>query len=232
MSDIKKDNAIDAKLVKQYLRDHPNFFEDYPDLIADITLPHDSGSAVSLVEKQVAILRERNMDMRHRLSKLLENAKENDKLFDKTRRLTLMLLEGKTLTDLVHSVFFSFERDFKIAYTSIVLFGDAQQLGVNEEEFKGTLTSLTSARENISRIIGSSKTICGDLPKNEIAFLFPNQANEIGSAAVVPLVHGNCFGVLAVGNSDPQYYRSSMGTLFLSYIGEALNRLLPQHLPN
>ncbi len=110
--------------------------------------------------------------------------------------------------------------------------GDETKLANALGDFKGTTTSLTSARENIGRIIGSGKTICGDLPKNEIAFLFPNHAKDIGSAAVVPLIHGNCFGLLAVGNNDPHYYRSSMGTLFLSYIGEALNRLLPDYLPN
>jgi len=232
MSEKEKNNSIDAKSVKQFLRDHPSFFEDHPDLLIDISLPHDSGTAVSLVEKQVSILRERNIDMRHRLSKLLENAKDNDKLFDKTRRLVLMLLEGKTFADLGNSVYFSFERDFNIPYTSMILLGDEKKLASVLGDFKGRTTSLMSARENIGRIIGSSKAICGDLPKNEIAFLFPNHANEIGSAAVVPLIHGNCFGLLAVGNKDPQYYRSSMGTLFLSYIGETLNRLLPQHLPH
>ncbi|MGI1679363.1 MAG: DUF484 family protein [Cellvibrionaceae bacterium] len=232
MTDTQKKNLINSKDVKHFLQNHPDFFEEHPDLIADISLPHDSGSAVSLVEKQVAILRERNIDMRHRLSKLLENAKDNDKLFDKTRRLILMLLEGKTLPDLVNSIYFSFERDFKIPYTSFIFLGDTNKLTGTLGDSKGKAASLTSARENIGRIIGSGKAVCGDLPKNEIAFLFPDHASEIGSAAVVPLVHGNCFGLLAVGNSDPQYYRSSMGTLFLSYIGEALNRLTPQYLPN
>ncbi|MGH1471953.1 MAG: DUF484 family protein [Cellvibrionaceae bacterium] len=232
MNEKHNANSIDVKEVKQFLRDHPKFFEEHPDLIADISLPHDTGDAVSLVEKQVSILRERNIDMRHRLSKLLENAKDNDKLFDKTRRLILMLLEGKSLPDLANSIYFSFERDFKIPYTSLIFLGDETKLANALGDFKGTTTSLTSARENIGRIIGSGKTICGDLPKNEIAFLFPNHAKDIGSAAVVPLIHGNCFGLLAVGNNDPHYYRSSMGTLFLSYIGEALNRLLPDYLPN
>ena len=73
--------------------------------------------------------------------------------------------------------------------------------------------------------------MCGTLGSKELEFVFGNHASEIGSVAVVPLMHGSAFGLLAIGNRDPNYYRSSMGTLFLGYIAEVLNRLLPKYLP-
>lgn len=225
----EKKPILSEQDVCDYLREHSDFFVDHPDLLADINLPHDSGDAVSLVERQVALLRERNIDMRHRLGKLLDNARENDRLFDKTKRLVLTLLEARSLRDLVETVFLSFDRDFDIPYTSLVLFGDQSRL----PECAARIVGIHEAREAVGRIISSSKAICGDLPPAELEFLFPGQAGEIGSAAVVPLQHGNCFGLLAVGNSDPNHYRSSMGTLFLTYIAEVLNRTLPRHLvPN
>ena len=91
--------TITEQDVVDYLRKNPAFFVSQPGLLADISLPHESGQAISLVERQVSVLRERNMDMRHRLSKLLDNARDNDRLFDKTKKLVLALLESKNLND-------------------------------------------------------------------------------------------------------------------------------------
>jgi hypothetical protein len=60
--------------------------------------------------------------------------------------------------------------------------------------------------------------------------LFPDHNRQVGSAAVVPLVYGNPLGVIAIASTDANYFRSSMGTLFLGYIAEVLNRLLPKHI--
>jgi len=117
----QKDSALTEEQVCDFLRKHSNFFYRNPDLLAEMSLPHDSGEAVSLVERQVSLLRERNIDMRHRLSKLLDNARANDVLFDKTRRLLLTLLEGTSLTQLVDSLHFSLDRDFAIPFSTLIL---------------------------------------------------------------------------------------------------------------
>ncbi len=220
------DSPIKEEAVVKYLRNHPDFFVKQPGLLAELRLPHESGQAISLVERQVAILRERNMDMRHRLSKLLDNARDNDRLFDKTKRLILALLEGRSLTDTVDSLFYSFEKDFKIHYTSLILFGDPARLANS----KARVEPLSQARESIGGLLKANKPQCGVLSKEETRYLFPQCAEHVGSIAVAPLVHGNTFGLLAIGNRDAHYYRSSMGTLFLSYIAEVLNRSLPHHL--
>ena len=90
--------------VREYLLEHPDFFNNNPDLLAEINLPHESGQAVSLMERQVAVLRERNMEMRHRINNILETAKENDKLFEKTKRLVLGLLEADSIGQLIDTL--------------------------------------------------------------------------------------------------------------------------------
>src|SRR6056297_1271828 len=75
-----------------YLRNHPDFFQQHSHLLSELHLRHESGGAISLVERQVAILRERNMVMRRRMNELMQTAKNNDELFSKTRTLTLELL--------------------------------------------------------------------------------------------------------------------------------------------
>lgn len=220
-------DPLEPEQIEAYLREHPDFFQQHSDLLAELTLPHESGSAVSLVERQVAILRERNMDMRHRLSKLLDNARDNDKLFDKTKRLVLSLLEGQDMGDIIDALHYSFDKEFNIHYTSVILFGNAEKIPSSQAR----VVSLAQARECVGPLLKNSRAVCGTLAEKELQFLFGNHAGGVGSVATVPLVHGSAFGLLSIGNRDPQYYRSSMGTLFLGYIAEVLNRLLPKYLP-
>lgn len=220
-------DPLDPEQVAAYLQQHPDFFVARQDLLGDMFLPHESGPAVSLVERQVSVLRERNMDMRHRLSKLLDNARDNDKLFDKTKRLVLTLLESQDLPDIVDALHYCFDREFGIHFTSLILFGNNEKIPGSQAR----VVTLAEARENLGVILKNNRAMCGTLGKKELTFIFGKHAEEIGSVATVPLIHGAAFGLLSIGNRDPQYYRSSMGTLFLGYIAEVLNRLLPKFLP-
>jgi uncharacterized protein YigA (DUF484 family) len=220
-------DPLEPEQIEAWLREHPDFFEQHHELLAEITLPHESGSAVSLVERQVAILRERNMDMRHRLSKLLDNARDNDKLFDKSKRLVLSLIEGQDMGDIIDALYYSFDKDFNIHFTSLILFGNADKIPSSQAR----IVSIAEAREHVGTLLKNSRAVCGTLGAKEMEFIFGEHASEIGSVATVPLIHGSVFGLLSIGNRDPHYYRSSMGTLFLTYIAEVLNRLLPKYLP-
>lgn len=217
----------DATDVARYLARHPDFFVDHPGLLAELELPHESGSAVSLVERQVAVLRDRNMDMRHRLSHLLDNARDNDRLFDKTKRLILELLDGRDLGDVVDALHYSFDKEFGIHFTRLLLFGEPGDFPGSQAH----IVSRTGAKHTVGHLIASNQAFCGNLNESERHFLFGEAGKEVGSAAAVPLSHKGTFGLLVIGNRDPKYYRSSMGTLFLTYIGEVLNRVLPPHLP-
>lgn len=220
-------DPLEPEQIEAYLREHPDFFVTQPELLAELSLPHESGSAISLVERQVAILRERNIDMRHRLSKLLDNARDNDKLFDKTKRLVLNLLEGQDMGDIIDALHYSFDKDFSIHYTSVILFGNLDKVPSSQAR----VVTIAEAREHVGALLKNSRAVCGTLGAKEMQFIFDEHASDIGSVAAVPLVHGSVFGLLAIGNRDPHYYRSSMGTLFLGYIAEVLNRLLPKYLP-
>jgi uncharacterized protein len=220
-------DPLDPEHVAAFLHDNPHFFEVHQDLLTELSLPHESGGAVSLIERQVVVLRERNMDMRHRLSKLLDNARENDKLFDKTKRLILTLIEGQDMGDVIDALFYCFDKEFSIQFTSLYLFGSVDKVPSSQAQ----VVSMAHAREHIGNLLKNNRAMCGTLNQKEMQFLFGKFAHEIGSVATVPLMHGSIFGILAIGNRDAQYYRSSMGTLFLGYIAEVLNRLLPKYLP-
>lgn len=217
---------ITADQVAAYLKLHPDFFLKRDDLLTEIEVAHPAGGAVSLLERQVSVLRERSVDLRHRLNSLLDNARTNDHLFEQTKKLVLQLLEAQSLDHIVDTFTRGLEQDFQIDFASVVLIGNpAQHRGL-----RARLVTYTDARVHIDSILKSSKAVCGVLRPEEVKFLFPEHSRQIGSAAVIPLHHGQPLGVLAIASTDPHYFRSSMGTLFLGYIAEVIDRLLPKYL--
>lgn len=217
------ERSVSEDQIAAYLQKHPDFFARHEDLLMSLQLPHRSGKAISLMEKQVAVLRERNIDMRHRLSDLLDNARANDRLFDKTKRLVLALLECHELGDLVDALYYSFDKEFNISHTRLILFSN-RQLSAGPARVE----HIQTARQHIGKRLKSSRAVSGGIELEETRFLFDDDADNIGSSAIAVLSHGNPLGVLAIGSEDPGYYKSSMGTLFLGYIAEVLNRLLPK----
>src|SRR5210317_188769 len=98
--------------VREFLKDNSDFLQRNPDMLDYLHISHASGSAVSLVEKQVSVLRERNMDMRHRLNTLTANARDNDKLYEQTRSLVLKLLEADSVAALCQTFMTSLGEGF------------------------------------------------------------------------------------------------------------------------
>lgn len=223
MSEHHQESAeLDSEQVAAYLRRHPEFFVDHEELITELRIPHQPGEAVSLVERQVKLLRERNIEMRHRLSQLMDVARDNDRLFDKTRRLVLALLDANSLDEVVSAVEDSLRHEFQVPFVSLILFSE-NGLPV------GRCVSSAEAHQAIGGLLAGGKTVCGVLRPNELSFLFgDDDAAQIGSAAVVSLTHQGLHGVLAIGSSDPQHYKSSLGTLFLAYLAEVIARVLPR----
>jgi uncharacterized protein YigA (DUF484 family) len=215
-------DAPEAEAIAAYLRDHPEFFVDHEELLTAMRIPHQRGDTVSLVERQLKLLRDRNIEMRHRLSQLMDVARDNDRLFEKTRRLILALMDAASLEDVVIAVEDSLRQDFQVPFVSLILFSD-NPMSV------GRWVSSAEAQKAIGGLIAGDKTVCGALREHELSFLYgAEQGAQVGSSAVVALTHQGLHGVLAIGSRDPQYYKSSVGTLFLSYIAEVLGRVLPR----
>ncbi len=215
--------SVEEQTIRDYLREHPDFFDQHPDILDHLELNHGAGSAVSLVERQVSVLRERNMEMRKRLNNLMDNARDNDRLFKLTRELILSLLESENTDQLSTSFLLGLTQDFGVEHASIILFGDP---GNTTGECR--VEDPSTAQRELGALIRGDKAVCGALRKDELEYLFPGAGSGIGSAALIPLRGTTELGIIAVGSSDPDYYRSNMGTLFLTHIAEVLNRLLPR----
>jgi len=203
-----------------YLKSHPEFFIGQDDLLAQMKIPHARGSSISLVERQMMVLRDRNADMHNRLAHLMDVARDNDRLFAKVRRLVLEVLDVQTLDELVGVVDDSLRHSFKVPFSGLIVFSD-KQISV------GRSTSLKIAQQQIGGLLVGGKAFCGVLRPKQLEFLFGDeQATQIKSAAVVALDYQGIQGVLAVGSSDQQHYSNSVDTLFLTYLADVLARVL------
>lgn len=209
-----------AEQVVAYLKAHKNFFVDHEALLADISIPHETGKAVSLVERQVVVLRERNVELRERLTHLLDVARENDVLFEKMRNLTLALLETKTVAQLAVALERELRQRFGSEYVSFQLFDVSGATGAAQS------IALTSAQEKIPALVRGRQVITGQLRKDELQFLFGHEGEQVRSCAVVPVQHERPLGLLAIGSSNADHFRSTMDTLFISFIGDVLARVL------
>lgn len=208
--------VLDAAQVAAYLREHPDFFVDQDELIQELRIPHAPRGAISLVERQVQAFRQRNEQLHERLGCMMDAARDNDRLFEKTRRLILALMDADTLEEVIGIVDESLRHDFQVPYSRLILFSQ-QALPV------GRSVPAEQALQAIGGLLLQRQGICGVLRSTDLTFLFEDDSQHIGSAAVIAV--GSC-AVLAIGTPDPQHYKRSLGTLFLAHIAEVLERVL------
>jgi len=208
--------------VIQYLEDHSEFFIGKDELLAGMRIPHNSGPATSLVERQLAVHRERNVELRQRLSDLLENARRNDQLFEKSRRLVLALVEAGSWIDVQAALDDSLRKDFGVDAWAMLHF--------TERQLEPPLIAIHSneTQRTIHRLFKGHRAICGQLPENDIAQLLGNDESDCRSVAAAHIRGKDNLGILTIASEDPGYYRSSMDTLFLDYIADILALRLPQ----
>jgi uncharacterized protein YigA (DUF484 family) len=228
----QKAGGLNRESVADYLRENPDFFVDQDELLSGLTLPHDSGKAISLVERQVHLFREQRDTLRQELVELVSIARHNDRLFEKSKRLLMQVIEARNLNDMAAAIDDSIRGDFGLDAASVILFTD-QDLPSNG---RGALhiVSPDAARERLGGLLEGDRAVCGKFRDSERSFLFPDREEPIASVALVPLrAHepadstDELVGVFAVGSCEAGYFDQSMGSLFLTYISDTLSRLLP-----
>jgi hypothetical protein len=209
------DDAAETE-VADYLIDHPDFLIRHPEVLCELELPHETGTAVSLVERQIKVLREQTQNYRHQLEDLIEVARENDQLGRRLHRLTLELIEAEEFDELVNILQDELRDQFKADAVELKLFA-ANALQAHADEPGPAL---------FGDFMGKGKPSCGPLAKTQLEYLFGSQAGETGSAALIPLQTHTLMGVLAIGSRDPERFTPGKGVDFLMRLGELVERTL------
>jgi uncharacterized protein YigA (DUF484 family) len=222
------ENTVTTEQVVRFLTENPTFFLKQESLLADLYLPHPSGEAVSLLERQVAVLRDRNMEMRKRYNDMIEQGERNDILFQKTRTLVLNLLESKSLNDLSGRLKEYCEREFQVDLVQFTVFGSPDAFRTSQCR----VLPQPEAERVMPALFTSPVCISGIFRPEELKFLFAGQQGEIASGIALPIRNSErTLGMLALGSLDAHYFRAGMDTLFLTFIGDVIARILPRFSP-
>lgn len=212
------DQATDEReeQIADYLIAHPDYFNRHPDALAAIDIPHPTGDAVSLIERQVRTLRDQSTKYRRQLEGLVAVARENDALAKRLHRLTLALIETHSFDEVLNTLQDELREQFRADAVEMKLFA-AEQLEAHAHEPGPALFRdfLKRARPN-----------CGQLDKEKLEYLFGPQAGETGSAALIPLTAPPLAGVLAIGSRDPERFHEGKSVDFLQRLAEVVSAKL------
>ena len=225
---IKQEGLNDAS-VADYLQTYPDFFERNSPLLAKLRLPHlrDVGATVSLVERQVEVLRERNQSLERKLKELLDVARANDALADRIHRLSQRLIRAHTLVETINAVEASLREDFDSMHSVLVLFlEEARLLEPEVGRFLRIRSPADDEIKTFESLLTSGKPRCGQVRDAQRDFLFGKDSIEIGSVALTPLGQKGSLGILGIGASDMERFHPGMSTEFLSRIGDLVTYAL------
>ena len=214
------DDVTQARVVAAYLKRHPEFLSDYPDLAAKLTMPREQGAVSSLAVYQLQSLREKNAELERRLAELIAIAAENESLMERVHALTVALLRANTIEVTARSVMARLSADFHTEQVRLVLFGDSTQLPRAEWLLQ---VSGPEALPELAEFLHLHEPVAGRLSADKLARLFGASAGEVRSVALMPL--GDC-GMLAIGSADPDRFQPGMGTLFLKMISATITAAL------
>lgn len=221
MTETVHDSAATEAAVIAYLRQQPDFFEQHPNLLKQLHLRHDSGNAISLMERQNQILRHENLQLIDRLNHFIEVAQRNDRLFQQLQQLVLSLVPQHSAGALIEALESGLIEQFDVHETSVILCDRP-----NADGDPWLQISRDSLGQYFPALINDGKALCGSFGEAERDFLFAGR--KVASLALAPLTDADQqpLGVLALGHRDAQHFRSGTETLFLSHLAQVTSLLL------
>jgi uncharacterized protein len=215
----------DEERIARYLTTHPDFFERHIGLLAKLRLPHArTDAAISLVERQVEVLREQRHEAERKLSEFVSVARANDALAERIHLFTRRLLASRSAADAVRAVEASLREDFDTSHAVLIVAGaDPSLAEATGERFLHPVAADDANLRSFDTLFSAGKPRCGQVRDTQRDFLFGSDAGEIGSVALIPLVSaGTPIGLLALGSTDRDRFHPGMSTDFLKRMGELI----------
>ena len=219
----KKD--LKERDVAEFLLMNPNFFKSNPDVLNALEITHNSEGTVSLIQKQVENLRNDYNSTLGNLAQFLENAKENERIFSLTKKITLALLEQENITDLIEELEKRFIKDFGASVCK-VLFVDGE---INKLP-KGRVVGKDLAIRSLGELIKPNQIYSGPIDADSKAkkFLFGNK-KSIKVCVLVSLKTKSVTTILMLGSEANEKYSSEKDSLFLEFISDVASSLIDRH---
>lgn len=224
------EEPISEASVKSYLRDNPDFFERNSALLTALRLPHGSGEAVSLVERQVSVLRQKELKLERKLKELVSVARANDALATKIHALALRLLATDGLQATIDAIEDALRSGFGTDQSVLVLFGDTALFdSIRGGRFFRVIDREDDVLLPFATFLNGRGPRCGQGRDSQRTFLFRDDADEIGSMALVPLGDKAQLGFLAIGSTEADRFHPGMSIDFLARVGELIAAALERY---
>jgi uncharacterized protein YigA (DUF484 family) len=212
--------------IADYLREHPDFFVRNEALLALLRLPHArGGSTVSLMERQVEVLREKNQQLESKLAEFVGVARTNEQLVEKIHRFTRRLLNAANRHEAISQIEQSLREDFGAFQSVLVLFGGGA-LDIPADRFVTVVDGKDPGLAGFETLFSAGKPRCGQVRDSQREFLFGTESIGISSLALVPLGGKEPLGLLAIGSPDRDRFNPGMSTEFLARMGELIGDVL------
>lgn len=215
--------------ITQFLLSNTDFFYRNPAVLEQLLLPHKTGAAVSLIERQVTVLQARNRLLTSQLRDLIHNARENDRLNNNMQDLTIALLECRNTTNILDTVHYHLKNQFSAEALTFPLLFAPSSLANNSLQPTAVRLIPENAPElkTLEKLLEHKTPWCGKLSPQQRDVVFGSLSNGIESAAIIPLQHdGKTFGAIGIGSKDEKHFQADMGTIFLSHLGKMVSQAL------
>ena len=216
-----QENPITAEQVTAFLGENPNFFKINPQLIADLNFPNETGAAVSLIQRQVELLREHHKTTRQRLIELSAIAKTNEALLGRIEKLTVATASSSTVDQALNELRRIIVDEFGLDAVYFILSqgywddSDPNIIALTQER----LGDLRNSVYNLPTFIGRPGT-----KLRETAL--EGRESTTASIAMTRLKYQGLDAYLLIGSSDPEHFRADQGSEFVRFIGEYMQSLL------
>jgi hypothetical protein len=220
-------DSNEEQAVAQYLQHNADFFERHPQLLARMRLQHPrNASTVSLIERQVEVLREKYESQEQKLAEFVRVARANNLLAEKIHRFTRRLLSTQSRGHAISEIEASLREDFDTFHAVLVLATSREPLVPDADRFVRSVCAEDPNYRSFETLFTAAKPRCGQIRDSQREFLFSAEATDIGSVALIPLGGNPAPGLLALGSVDRDRFHPGMSIEFLSRMGELITDAL------
>jgi uncharacterized protein YigA (DUF484 family) len=224
------EEGLSEQAVREYLEANPDFFERHGALLSSLSVPHGSGEAISLVERQVSVLRQKEIKLSRQLKDLIDVARANDTLAAKIHELSLQLMAAKQLDETIASIEEAMRSGFGADQSILVLFNDpAMFADIDAGRFFRVVQRSDAILKPFDTFLNGSGPRCGQVRDSQREFLFHDDSDEIGSVALVPLGENASIGFLAIGSANADRFHPGMSIDFLARVGDLVAGALARY---
>jgi len=218
--------SLDSQAVAEYLREHPEFFEEHAQSLAEVRIAHPhEGHPIPLVERQLVASREKNRALESRFTELVRYGGANDQITDRLHRLTLALFAAPELDTSLEIIYQSMHADFDVPRAAIRLWGS-----IPDDAYQAEFTPTSAEMREYAA--GLAEPYCGQLSVLESQTWLEEEGGALNSFAYLPLrTPERTIGIVALASPDASRFTADMGTHFLMRLAEVASVAIARYLP-